>query len=412
VEKYSSDTESNAPIETQGITLLSWIFGVCLFSFLYETLLPVTPHLTSLFPSTTGQNSEPLVWLMTGVAIGTLVGGTVSDRFGRRNTLLVALVIATLGSLVSFVLKENWSALISGRFLAGSGSGAALVLCRVALREECDISRQLLVSSYLSLSVALTTITSPLLGNWTFTAFGLRGLLLLNLASSGVVLLIALNGFKETQKIQRGQHGLAHLFSNVGLLLRDPHFLLVTGIVTLAWLIFVLLGASLPTLLQERFKFSRQGYAVSTAFAYLAYFAGIRTSRKILTNIDPYSQLTYATSMLVLMFGIVIFYVTQSEFSAWIFIGMVACIYVLLGLVLPLTQTLVMRDEYSNFGLVASLFYFTELLSGAMALLGFSGLQGDLLIRLVIACLFTATVLFVFSIGLAACARQKNCQRH
>ncbi len=342
--------------------------------------------------------------------MGTLAGGAVSDRLGRRNTILAALFIAGLGSLISFVFEESWFALVGGRLLAGSGSGAALVLCRVALREECGISRQLLVSSYLSLSVALTTVTGPLLGNWTFEAFGLRGLLLLNLGASGFVLLIALLGFKETRRVKIDRRGAPSVFVDAGGLLRDPHFLFVTGVVTLAWVIFVLLGASLPTLLQVRFGFSRQEYAVATATAYLAYFVGIRVSRKMLASVGPYAQITRATAMLVPVFGAAIVCVMQSDVSARAFIGVVVCVYVLLGFVLPLAQALVMRDEYPSFGLVASLFCFTELLCGAVALWVFSGVPGDLLTRLVVACLGAATVLCFVGFGLAACGRRMQAQ--
>ena len=402
---HNSKVKNKTADNARGVTLLSWLCGVCLFSFLYETLLPATPHMTSLFPYPMEKNAGPLVWLMAGVAIGTLAGGAASDRLGRRNTLLTALVIAGLGSLISFVFVKNWSAFVSGRLLAGSGSGAALVLCRVSLREECELSRQLLVSSYLSLSVALTTVTSPLLGILTFEAFGLSGLLLLNLVFSGFVLFVAIYGFKETQKIKNDHRGLANLFSDAGKLLHDSHFLLVTSVVTLAWVIFVLLGASLPTLLQGQFSLSRKEYAVAIAAAYFAYFFGIRVSRQILSDVGPYVQIIRATLMLVLVFGTMIVYVMQNNVSAYAFIGAVVCVYFLLGFILPLAQALVMRDKYPSFGLVASLFYFTELLCGAVALWVFSAVHGDLLTKLVVACLVTATVLSFVGFGLAARVR-------
>lgn len=383
--RHRTDIESQSTDVTRPGTVLSWLCGVCLFSFVHEIFLPITPYLPSIHPSADGQSAGPVIWLMGGVAIGCLTGGSASDQLGRRTTILSFLLITCLGSLISLVFDNSWFALLGGRLLVGLGAGAALVVCRVALRETCTISTQLIVSSYLSISVTLTTVAAPLLGILAYGVNGLHGVLSLTVVASILVLIVVYSGFTETQRTTPGKaSGRARLHEAVRLL-GDLHFLLITLTVTLGWVIFVLFGTSLPTLLQLRFGFDRQEYAYVIAAVYLAYFLGIRGSQWMLRRIAPYRQIMISASSLALMLGVVAVFVVGNSLSAHAFVVVVVCVYVLLGFVLPLGQSLVMRDRYSNFGLVASVFYFVELLGGAAALWAFSNFQGDLFKKLAVA---------------------------
>ena len=61
------------------------------------------------------------------VGLGQLVFGPVSDRFGRRLTLLVGLGLYLLGSVLASV-APNLEFLLLARFIQGLGASAAMVL--------------------------------------------------------------------------------------------------------------------------------------------------------------------------------------------------------------------------------------------------------------------------------------------
>ena len=64
-----------------------------------------------------------------GTMLGAIVGGILSDRLGRRVTLLWSGVIFIVGSILA-PLSPNVGALIAARSLLGSPLGSRLLLRR------------------------------------------------------------------------------------------------------------------------------------------------------------------------------------------------------------------------------------------------------------------------------------------
>ncbi len=65
-------------------------------------------------------------WITLGALFGSLGGGELADRIGRRNTLLIAGSIFTLGALVE-ALSPDTAVLVGGRLIVGLGVGIAAV---------------------------------------------------------------------------------------------------------------------------------------------------------------------------------------------------------------------------------------------------------------------------------------------
>jgi MFS family permease len=74
--------------------------------------------------------SAPVVEAMfalyaVGLVPGLLVGGSLSDRIGRRRVMLFALVISMIGSAVLITGAHGTGLLCAGRLVVGLGSGSA-----------------------------------------------------------------------------------------------------------------------------------------------------------------------------------------------------------------------------------------------------------------------------------------------
>jgi MFS family permease len=108
-----------------GITMLFWLFDG------YETfalLLTIGPSLHELLPADQ-LSSLPRVaaYLISitlfGWALGGVIGGVIGDRFGRRTTMIGAVVLYSIFTGTS-ALTPNWQILALTRFLTGFGIGA------------------------------------------------------------------------------------------------------------------------------------------------------------------------------------------------------------------------------------------------------------------------------------------------
>lgn len=159
--------------------------GIGVALVLFQSFVPGTPGLT---PDQVGL----LTGVLTGgVAIGSLVGGRLADRFGRRRIFLVTMSLIVLGSLTPF-FGVSFGFLLPGIALIGLGVGADLPAALASISEAAtDRNRgKILVFSNLLggfgiLLAVLIGITFGQLGEVggriMFAAFGGVGLVVLAL---------------------------------------------------------------------------------------------------------------------------------------------------------------------------------------------------------------------------------------
>jgi sugar porter (SP) family MFS transporter len=106
--------------------------------------------------------------VLVGAMIGALVGGAVSDRIGRRATLVWAGIIFIVGSVVA-PLSPNVTVLIVARFIIGLGIGFTSVTAPVYVSELAPPqSRGMLIGLY-QLALTIGIALADLVGYWLAT---------------------------------------------------------------------------------------------------------------------------------------------------------------------------------------------------------------------------------------------------
>ncbi|WP_305987764.1 multidrug effflux MFS transporter [Roseibium sp. MMSF_3544] len=105
-------------------------------------------------------------------AVIQLIAGPLSDRYGRRPVLLVALVIFCLSSLVC-ALAENIWVFLAFRMLQG-GITAGYSLSLAIVRDTNSPQKSAGVIGYISMCMAVAPMLGPVIGGLLDTAFGWR----------------------------------------------------------------------------------------------------------------------------------------------------------------------------------------------------------------------------------------------
>lgn len=102
--------------------------GIAVALVLFQSFVPGTPGLT------TDQVGLLTGVLTAGVAIGSLVGGRLADRYGRRRIFLVTMTLIVLGSITPFI-GVSFELLLPGIALIGLGVGADLPAALASISE-------------------------------------------------------------------------------------------------------------------------------------------------------------------------------------------------------------------------------------------------------------------------------------
>jgi DHA1 family bicyclomycin/chloramphenicol resistance-like MFS transporter len=128
---------------------------------------------------------------LLGIALGQLVYGPVSDRFGRKPPLYFGLTLYVLGA-VGCAIATTMTMLMLMRVLQAIGACAPLVIGRAVVRDRCEPHEAARAYSTLMLIVSLGPIIAPTLGGWVITISGWRAVFVFQ-GAGGVVLIIAMH---------------------------------------------------------------------------------------------------------------------------------------------------------------------------------------------------------------------------
>src|SRR3954469_17195991 len=104
-----------------------------------------------------------------------LFHGALSDSFGRRPVIIVALVVYTLAS-VACALSGTVHGLIVGRVFQGLSVGAGMVVGRAMIRDLFGPEDAQRLMSLVTLFFGLAPAIAPVIGGWLFLGMGWRSI--------------------------------------------------------------------------------------------------------------------------------------------------------------------------------------------------------------------------------------------
>jgi putative MFS transporter len=122
------------------------------------------PGATSLPPGFVQASDKlglPVLWNLIGYVIGALSLGPLADRFGRRDMLLVTLVVTGLGSLFT-AFTNDYTTFIIARTITGVGIGADLAIVNTYINEVAPHGGRARYTSFIFVNSAL----GAFLGIW------------------------------------------------------------------------------------------------------------------------------------------------------------------------------------------------------------------------------------------------------
>ncbi len=152
-----------------------------------DMYLPAFPAIAAEFHVSVADVERTLAVYFIGLALGQLIYGPASDRFGRKRPLYVGLAMFILAS-AGCALARGVDALLALRLLQALGGCAEMVVARAIVRDRFDARDATRVFSALMLVMGLAPILAPLLGGWLIVHIGWRSIFWLHLLVASVCL--------------------------------------------------------------------------------------------------------------------------------------------------------------------------------------------------------------------------------
>lgn len=138
-----------------------------------DMYLPALPEVTRALHATPAHAQLTISVFLTGLALGQLFWGPLSDRIGRRPTVLAGIALFLIGSAACAV-APTLEQMVLARLVQAMGACAGQVVPRATVRDRFDDSEVLHVFSLLSLVFGVAPILAPLAGGWMLTVASWR----------------------------------------------------------------------------------------------------------------------------------------------------------------------------------------------------------------------------------------------
>jgi len=151
-------------------------------------------------------NVERIAWVVVAylitLAVMAPIYGRLGDAFGRRRMMVVALILAMLGSILC-ALSTSIEMLIGARILQGLGGGGLISLSHALIGQSVPPRDRARFHGYVAAVGFGASALGPVLGGLLTDAFGWRSIFLANLplAALGLVMIFRLPG--RTTPIER-----------------------------------------------------------------------------------------------------------------------------------------------------------------------------------------------------------------
>jgi DHA1 family bicyclomycin/chloramphenicol resistance-like MFS transporter len=164
-------------------------------------IIPALPATASALHVSAGTVQLTITLYLIGLAIGQLLYGPVSDRFGRRPVLLLGLALFTLAGVATTAAPNAWT-LVIARILQSIGACSGLVLGRAMVRDSATADRAAAQLALLTMVMSAAPAIAPVLGGYATAWFGWRAAFALLAIAGAVTLAFAVPLLPETGALQ------------------------------------------------------------------------------------------------------------------------------------------------------------------------------------------------------------------
>ncbi|MCD8072236.1 MAG: multidrug effflux MFS transporter [Alistipes sp.] len=320
----------------------------CLAAFgplVTDMYLPGLPAMTEFFSTSVSLVQMGITGSMVGLAVGQLLVGPVSDRFGRRRPLLMSMWLFMV-STVLCIFSWNIESFILFRFVQGVAASGGIVLSR-SVSADLFSGRELAKFFAVIAGVqGLAPVAAPVLGGVVLSFTDWKGVFWV-LLLIGAVLTVLCYFYRETLPAERRSKGtILQTFRLVGPVMRNRKFMVCVCLLSSAMAILFAYIAASPFIFQQHYGLSPLVYSIYFAVNALAVMAGTICSARFAS---PERAIKAGAYLMVPLAAVCAAVLVSGLGFGYICLPLLALLFAA-GLTFPSSATIAIESERRNAG--------------------------------------------------------------
>jgi DHA1 family bicyclomycin/chloramphenicol resistance-like MFS transporter len=336
--------------------------------FAIDMYLPALPAIGRALHADVHQVQLSLMAFFLSFALSQLAYGPASDMFGRKAPLYVGIGLFVVGS-VGCALAPSIGWLIAFRAVQGLGGGAPSVITLAVVRDLHTGAEAARLMSLLMLVFSVSPILAPVVGSLIIDAGGWAAIFWA-IAVIGV-LGLALTAFalEETRpSADRANSGVASTLRAFALLVRDPHFMAMAGVLSLGVSAFFVYLSNSSFVLINHYGLTPRQYSLAfsvnaASFIGASQLAGRLGARYGLRRLVSVAAAGFALTMTA---GAALNLAGIDNLPTLIVMLMIG--FGFLGLVIPSTSVMALEHHGDIAGAASALMGTMEMVGGAIVI--------------------------------------------
>lgn len=312
-------------------------------------------------------------------ALGQLVYGPLTDRFGRRSVLLPAILVYIAGSLLC-VVAPTLDILIVGRVLQAVGACAGVVVSRAVVRDLYDGAEMVRVFAVMALAFSIVPALAPFIGGYVQEYIGWRASFVVTVAFGIFVLVATLWHLPETIQARLPRLRANHFLGAYWGVLTTPSFIryCATTSLIMAALFGFLAGA--PQAIIGELGVAPSTYGLFPSLTICGFVIGSTLARRQAGRWSD-SALVRTGTLVTLAGSVLLLGLAVAGYrSVWTVIGPMLVFVTGMGLVIPVSTSAAMREFKHKAGTAAALMGFLQMGGAAVGTLAVAAIHLPLLI--------------------------------
>nr|WP_237752707.1 Bcr/CflA family efflux MFS transporter [Mycolicibacterium aromaticivorans] len=331
-----------------------------------DMYLPALPRIADELGVSSSVAQLTLTGTLTGLALGQLIVGPLSDSLGRRRPLMAGIALHMLASLLC-LLAPDIAVLSLARGLQGMGAAAAMVVAVAVVGDLFDDSAAATVMSRLMLILGVAPIVAPSLGAAVLLKASWHWMFAVLIVLAGALLLVAAIALPETLPVgSRRPLRVRSIVATYGSLLRDLKFviLVIVGALGMAGLFAYIAGAAF--VLQGRHGLDQQRFALVFGAGAIAFVAATQLNVVLLRRLSPQRILVIALTVATGVGAVFVALSVTHAGGIYGFLVPVWAVLAMMGFVIPNAPAVALSRHHEASGTAAALLGAAQFSVGAV----------------------------------------------